>query len=553
MITSRKGKFYFPIGEYPSSPPYARINSSCTEWYLPVTPETIQWVIGRPMDVQAKRDVDEMSRLLAKRDACIQSLNTEKGVDFIGYDPPPYWHQSDAISRMLGTEYAALCADCGLGKTYIILNLLQEMRKRGELVAAFILCPSSLVEEVWIESTEKMTSLSIFNFRQQKSVKIDKGKYRLQYVQPEKPYDIYVVNYEQIANRYQDFIKVDYNVFVCDESTRIKNRDAIKNSAAIAMRDKAKYCWLMSGSMAPNGPEDYWNQFNIMDGGASLGREHWLFMEMTHTARHPYDREKKKYNEAITFWEPRPEGVQYVKERTRPLMLVYKIKDCIDLPEMKFITMKTELTAKQRKAYDELKDELCTVVDGEYVVAKNAVSALPKFSQITGGFVKNDQDEIMAFPENPKMELLLEVIESIDKDEKFIIWAWFQHEVEAIYEALSKHGKKNNYSVQMLYGGMQNKVSSRIKEFKGGSRGLVANQAVLGHGHSFTFCHYMIFYSNPFDWELRFQAERRLPRIGQKDAMFVYDLVCKDTVDIKLLNVLHNKEAMHNFLTAPKI
>jgi SNF2 family DNA or RNA helicase len=215
--------------------------------------------------------------------------------------------------------------------------------------------------------------------------------------------------------------------------------------------------------------------------------------------------------------------------------------------------MKTELSPKQRKAYNELKEELCTVVDGEYVVAKNAISVLPKFSQITGGFVKNDQDEIMTFPENPKMDLLLEVIESIDKDEKFIIWAWFQHEVEAIYEALQKHGKKNNYTVQMLYGGMQNKVSSRIKEFRGGSRGLVANQAVIAHGHSFTFCHYMIFYSNPFDWELRFQAEHRLPRIGQKDAMFVYDLVCKDTVDVKLLNVLHNKEAMHNFLTAPRI
>jgi SNF2 family DNA or RNA helicase len=423
------------------------------------------------------------------------------------------------------------------------------MKDRGMLTGAFILCPSSLVEEVWVNSTAEFTSLSIFNFRQQHTVKIAKGKYKKEYTQPDKPYDIYVVNYEQIAKRVQGMIGVDYNVFICDESTRLKSRGIVKDEAAHALRAKAKYCWLMSGSMAPNGPEDYWNQFHILDNGASLGREHWLFMEMTHDARHPRDATTNKPNEAITFWVPKASGKQYVKERTLPLMLVYKIRDCIDLPEMKFITMKTDLTSKQRKAYDELKEELCTVVDGEYVVAKNNMSVMSKFAQITGGFVKNDQDEMMAFDENPKFDLLMEVVESIAEDEKILIWAWHQHEVVYIAQALADKG----YGVEMLMGGMTRKVKSRIKNFRGETQILVANQAVIGHGHSFTFCHYMIFYSNPFDWELRFQSERRLPRIGQKDVMFVYDLVCKNTIDIKLLRALSTKEAMHKFLTSPGV
>ena len=549
MITARNDKFYFPVSEYPNPPPYARLNSRGTDWYLPTTPEVLPYVMGRPLDRFAHHETEVLQRLVAQREECIASLQEVKPIDFLGYTPSPYGHQVDAISRMLGTKYAALCADCGLGKTYIILKLLQEMKDRGMLHGAFVLCPSTLVEEVWVESTAEMTTLSIFNFRKQKSVKVAKGKYKQEYVQPDQEYDIYVVNYEQVARRVDDFVNMNYNVFVCDESTRIKNPQAIKINATSTLRDKAEYCWLMSGSMAPNGPRDYWNQFYVMDQGASLGNEHWLFMKMTHEEHHPYDREAKKYNEKISFWTPMPEGAQYIKERTRPLMLVYKLRDCIDMPEMKFITLKTDLTPKQRKAYDELKDELCTVVDGEYVVAKNSVSVLSKFEQITGGFVKNDQDEIMPFADNPKFDLLMEVIESIGKEEKIIIWAWFQHEVEYIYEQL----QKKKYAVEMLHGGMQNKVQKALQRFKGDSQILVANQAVLGHGHSFTFCHYLIFYSNPFDWELRFQAVRRIPRIGQKSVMFVYDLACRNTIDIKLLQALSSKESMHNFLTAPKV
>lgn len=549
MITARNDKFYFPVSEYPSPPNYARLNSRGTDWYLPITPEVLPALDGRALDRFATMEADKLSKLLLQREECIASLQTLTPIDFIDYLPQPYDHQTDAISRMLGTKYAALCADCGLGKTYIVLKLLQEMKDRGQLRGAFVLCPSTLVEEVWMESTQEMTTLSIFNFRQQRSVKVAKGKYKQEYVQPDRPYDIYVVNYEQVARRVEDFLKVDYNVFVCDESTRIKNRKAVKIDASSEMRGKAEYCWLMSGSMAPNGPQDYWNQFYIMDKGASLGNEHWLFMNMTHEEHHPYNRDEKKYNEKISFWTPRPEGAQYVRERTRPLMLVYKVNDCLDMPEMKFITLKTDLCPKQRKAYEELREELCTVVDGEYVVAKNNVSVMAKFEQITGGFVKNDQDEMMSFPENPKFELLMEVIESIAKDEKIIIWAWFQHEVEYIYEQLVK----KKYSVEMLHGGMQSKVKGVLKGFKGESQILVANQAVLGHGHSFTFCHYMIFYSNPFDWELRFQAVKRIPRIGQKSVMFVYDLACRNTVDIKLIGALSSKESMHNYLTAPKV
>jgi len=549
MITARSDKFYFPVSEYPSPPNFARLNSRGTDWYLPITPEVLPLLEGKPLDRFARMEADKLHGLLHQREECIASLQTLKPIDFIDYLPQPYDHQTDAISRMMGTKYAALCADCGLGKTYIILKLLQEMKDRGQLRGAFILCPSTLVEEVWMESTQEMTKLSIFNFRQQRSVKVSKGKYKQEYIQPDRPYDIYVVNYEQVARRVDDFVKVDYNVFVCDESTRIKNRKAVKIDAASELRDKADYCWLMSGSMAPNGPRDYWNQFYIMDKGASLGSEHWLFMNITHEEHHPYNRDEKKYNEKISFWTPKPEGAQYVRERTRPLMLVYKVDDCLDMPEMKFITLKTDLCPKQKKAYEELREELCTVVDGEYVVAKNAVSVMAKFEQITGGFVKNDQGEMMSFPENPKFDLLMEVIESIAEDEKIIIWAWFQHEVEYIYEQL----KKKNYSVGMLHGGMQSKVKGTIKNFKGESRILVANQAVLGHGHSFTFCHYMIFYSNPFDWELRFQAVKRIPRIGQKSVMFVYDLACRNTVDIKLIGALSSKESMHNYLTAPKV
>ena len=51
----------------------------------------------------------------------------------------------------------------------------------------------------------------------------------------------------------------------------------------------------------------------------------------------------------------------------------------------------------------------------------------------------------------------------------------------------------------------------------------------------------VIYYSNNYDLEKRLQSEDRAHRIGQNNKVTYIDIVCKDTVDEKIVKALRNK------------
>ena len=51
----------------------------------------------------------------------------------------------------------------------------------------------------------------------------------------------------------------------------------------------------------------------------------------------------------------------------------------------------------------------------------------------------------------------------------------------------------------------------------------------------------MIYYSNGYDLEKRQQSEARIDRIGQEHPMTYVDIICKDTVDERIVKALREK------------
>jgi SNF2 family DNA or RNA helicase len=51
----------------------------------------------------------------------------------------------------------------------------------------------------------------------------------------------------------------------------------------------------------------------------------------------------------------------------------------------------------------------------------------------------------------------------------------------------------------------------------------------------------VIYYSNNFDLEKRLQSEDRAHRIGQENKVTYVDLVCKNTIDEKIVSALRSK------------
>jgi len=499
-------------------------------FYVPVTPEVVPFLRDQ-LSTSAQKAVAGLERGLLQLEEQKQSLEIRKPIDIFSFKYMPMAHQVDAIGRMLKTKYACLWADCGLGKTFTAINLAKEMKQEGLFKGALVVCPPSLIKSVWMEEVPKFSDMSVFNLRQKRTIK---GK--LQYVTPPAGIDFYLINYEQLHRRKDMLKNLGCNVIFFDESTKVKNHNTDTWEAANEIVESYEYRYLMSGSPMPHGPSDAWAQLYLLDRGMSLGRSHWYYMKRTHTEIDVKDSNKK-------FWKPTAEGAAWTKKQVMKISLRYDKRDCLDLPPSKDIIVKCEMTPKQRKAYEELKQEYCTIVDGEYVVAKTTLALVPKFQQITGGFVKNTDGNLIEFKDNPKLDLLVDVVSGIS--EKIIIWAWFRHEIDCIYKCLDDLG----YSCVYVYGQMgDRKTYDNIQAFKGGAQILIANQSVLGYGHNLVCAHYAVTYSNPTDYNLRHQSRERIERKGQTEHMFFYDLVVKESVDEKILRGLSSHENMMKYL-----
>jgi SNF2 family DNA or RNA helicase len=69
----------------------------------------------------------------------------------------------------------------------------------------------------------------------------------------------------------------------------------------------------------------------------------------------------------------------------------------------------------------------------------------------------------------------------------------------------------------------------------------VGNPMTGGRGLTLTKASLAVFYSNNYDLEIREQAEARNHRIGTDNKVTYVDLVCKGTVDEKIIHSLRNK------------
>ena len=72
-------------------------------------------------------------------------------------------------------------------------------------------------------------------------------------------------------------------------------------------------------------------------------------------------------------------------------------------------------------------------------------------------------------------------------------------------------------------------------------RFFVGNTQTGGYGITLTAASTVVYFSNSYDLEKRLQSEDRAHRIGQTNKVTYIDIVCKDTVDEKIVKALRSK------------
>lgn len=291
--------------------------------------------------------------------------------------------------------------------------------------------------------------------------------------------------------------------------------------------------WVVGLTGTPFGRnlEDLWPQFYLIDFGKTLGHTLSFYKQVFFT------RKKGWFNKFEFKFKKKlfPALKKMVKNRS----IRYEISELQDMPPKQYV-IKTLPTPDTSRGYceDAVKKLREALKHSNYQEIK---SNYLKLRQLSSGFMtlKGEDNERlqMSFDENPKLDTLQELIEAIPLDCKAIVFHHFVYSNHLISKRLTEMKVKH----ARIWGG-QKKPIEELKKFQDDAacRVLVINSKSGSSSLNLQHAQYLIFFEPPDSPIDRSQAERRVWRPGQKNRVVIYDLLVKDTVDIKLHNA--NKE-----------
>ena len=216
--------------------------------------------------------------------------------------------------------------------------------------------------------------------------------------------------------------------------------------------------------------------------------------------------------------------------------------ECLDLPEKLYSKRYIEMNEEQKKFYETLRLAAIAIIEDEAVSYNNKLTEIIKLHQVCNGFVKTNDGELKQF-KNPKLHALSDIIE--EADGKIIIWANYIFNIETIINFLQeKYGKQ---SVVANYGAVDTaKRTEAMKRFQEDDtcRFFVGNPATGGFGLTLTKAKNVIYFSNSFNFEVRKQSEDRAHRSGLEHQVLYTDLICKGTIDERIITSLASKNEL---------
>lgn len=481
------------------------------------------------------------------------------------YKRQPMPHQAECFEKSWDKEVYAILFEQGAGKSKVIVDTSARLYGLGRIDALVIIAPNG-VHRKWIEEDFRddwpdwmQFKYGIYESGNKKAIAQCEDLFN-----PGPHLRVLCINVEALSHKsgfdfLKRFLQSTDALLAVDESSRIKNPEAKRTENLCKLGDLAKYRRILTGTPVSNSPFDYYAQFMFLDRqifGVSYYAFKSQYAEMV--------EKDSKLMQAIMAksgarfapqivakdpgGKPKYKNLDKLKEIIAPYsMRVTKDEVMKHLPPKVFQKRYFKLDPKQRKLYDQLKDQMKAELMDEHVTILHKMTLLLRLQQVACGYIPSDEGNLIdLFPDphdNPRIKELLETLE--DLEGPVIIWARFQQDIKKIKEVLGDRA--------VTYYGPDSTAqrAENLRRFKAGEVDyFVGNEVVGGIGLNLTVSAAEVFYNNTFSYEDRKQAEDRIHRQGQeRDSCFYTDLIAEDTVDEKTIRALETKTDMAAYMT----
>jgi SNF2 family DNA or RNA helicase len=244
-------------------------------------------------------------------------------------------------------------------------------------------------------------------------------------------------------------------------------------------------------------------------------------------------------------WIPKPKAKEIVHAALQPAIRFTK-EECLDLPEVMYMTRDVNLTAQQSRYYEKLKNEMLFTAAGEEVTAINAATQLQKLLQISGGAVYTDESDVLEFDVSNRLNVLQEVLDQTEN--KALVFVPYRHTITVVKDFLDKKG----ISAEVINGdvslGKRTDIFQRFQTTPE-PKVLVIQPQSASHGVTLTAADNIIFWSPVMSVETYLQCIARIDRVGQKNRMTVWHLQ-GSPIERKIYKALQEKKNLHEQLVA---
>ena len=423
----------------------------------------------------------------------------------------PREYQAQAMDFLSDHPRANLFADMGLGKTAIILAMINWL----ELDNVLIVAPKRVAFEVWPPERDKWIDFQDLPITALSGERVDKAHFLLATDR------ITTINYDELPWLFGELAGAwPFTTVICDESTRLKGfrlRKGSRRALALAQNAHAKVgrWWNLTGTPNANGLGDLWGPQWFVDGGKALGRtisdywQRWFYRE---------PNSKGHWTKLTPFAHSATE----IMNRLKPTTLSIRAKDWFDVREPFEVKVWCHLPAPAKAQYLSMQRQFFAEIEAGIVTAANCAVKSGKLLQIASGAVYYAEEK-WSDVHNEKLAALDSVVEEIAGANLMVVYQ-FVHERTRILERFPE--------------AVDIRGAGAIEAWNRGEvRLLLAHPKSAGHGLNLQDGgHHICFFSPLWDLELYAQVLERLGPVRQLQAgydrlVYVYHLLAHETID----------------------
>ena len=424
----------------------------------------------------------------------------------------------------LKSRGAALLMEMGTGKSLTAIAITGALSQAGRIRRVLVVAPLSILG-VWEEEFQKSAAfpyaLAVLSGSSAK--KLDTLRHMTG-----TALQVVVVNYESAWRLEKALTAWHPDLIIADEGHKIKTHNIAASKAMHRMGAKASYRLLLTGTVITNKAIDVFSQYKFLN-PAIYGNSFYAF--------------RNRYFDMVGYGNHTPvlkksmEGE--LTEKLHSISYRATKAECLDLPETTDVIRQIELEPVALRIYRGLvKESYAELANGE-VTATNILTRLLRLSQLTGGFLGNDETAAVEQVSAAKLSALEDILDgAMAEGKKLVIIARFIPEIRAICKLLEKRGL--GYSC--ITGEVKNR-NEQVARFQKEPEvmAFVGQIATAGLGITLTAASTMVFYSLDYSMSNFEQTKARIHRVGQRMPCTYLYLVARGTVDEKVLAALESK------------